>query len=287
MNANVHESLLSSILRLSFLALVACEKQPPPLALRVELPEAVLSSDPAKVIVHVRTADGSERTNEKDNEYTVEPAGVARVDPRGLLTCLKSEDATVTASLRGVSHQARVKCRLVEKISVPDLGQRDITGGPIALTVQATTKDGKALTDVPVMLTTPNSRVVRVSGSEILPLSVGHAEIHARAGEATATFGVDIVRALKPDPVSLDDGKRIHISVPEGKYELTVELGSERTLAMEWRGAPYCNYEGMARIHRRSCVMRTKGAVVFDNPAALESDSREVSLKGITLAEVP
>jgi hypothetical protein len=77
------------------------------------------------------------------------------------------------------------------------------------------------------------------------------------------------------------------MSVKEGKYELSVKFRTERTLSIEWRGAPYCSYRATGKEHRSTCVMQGKGGAVFDNPAFLESGSTEVSRQGVTLAEVP
>ena len=46
-------------------------------------------------------------------------------------------------------------------------------------------------------------------------------------------------------------------------------MAMTRTLAVEWRGAPYCSYRATGRTHRSTCVMQGKGGVVFDNPANL------------------
>jgi hypothetical protein len=77
------------------------------------------------------------------------------------------------------------------------------------------------------------------------------------------------------------------MSLKDGKYELSVTLRTERTLSVEWRGAPYCSYRATGRTHTSTCVMQGKGGVVFDNPAFLEGGSTDVTTNGVVLAEVP
>jgi carbamoyl-phosphate synthase large subunit len=51
--------------------------------------------------------------------------------------------------------------------------------------------------------------------------------------------------------------------------------------------APYCDYAATSREHVSTCVLRTKGGVVFDNPAYLARGEETVSVEGVTLFEVP
>jgi hypothetical protein len=96
-----------------------------------------------------------------------------------------------------------------------------------------------------------------------------------------------VIRTLELEALPMDGGRRINMSLKEGKYELSVTLRTPRSLSIEWRGAPYCSYRATGKTHRSTCVMQGKGGAVFDNPAFLDSGSTEVSRQGVVLAEVP
>jgi len=199
----------------------------------------------------------------------------------------KSGDAKVIVSVKGVKGEAALRCRLVARVELGELPLLDVTRGPVTLTGRALGKDGKSLDDVPVVLSSERPSVARVSGLTVTPLSVGETGLVARAGNAEKKLKARVVRSLNVEALPLDGGRRINMSLKDGKYELSVTLPRERTVAVEWRGAPYCAYKATGKTHQARCVLQGKGGVVFDNPAFLESGSTEVSTQGVVLAEVP
>ena len=122
---------------------------------------------------------------------------------------------------------------------------------------------------------------------KLRPMIIGAAKIKAKVADVTKEFTVDVVRKLEPEALPIDDNTRIHFSLEKGRYELVVELESEKKLTMEWRGAPHCNYVGTAKVHTKTCDLRTSGGVYFDNPAYLNSGSKDVSRAGVQIHEVP
>ena len=111
--------------------------------------------------------------------------------------------------------------------------------------------------------------------------------MQARAGSRTEKFVVGVVQRLKPEALPINQDKSIHFSLKPGKYELTIELPEVKRLRMEWRSAPYCDYEGTGKKHQATCVLRANGGVVFDNPAWLLRKETSASHEGVTLYEIP
>ncbi len=264
---------------------LAC-KGPPPDQVRLELPDLVMSQDPVHATVHVRRGNTSSVANEK-TDFSVTPADVARVGSDMNLVCTKSGDARVTASIQGVSGSATVKCRLVDRIETGTLPPFDVTKGAITVHATALAKSGAPLDDVPVTLSSESPHVASVSGNVLTPLAVGETTLTLKAGNRTKTLPVRVVRSVAPEPLPLEGGHRIYFGLPEGKYELKVDMLVDRTLTVEWRGAPYCSYKGDGRSHVSTCVLQAKGGAVVDNPAFLATGSTAVSMTGISINEVP
>ncbi|HEX6276531.1 MAG TPA: hypothetical protein VFZ53_25995 [Polyangiaceae bacterium] len=270
-----------------FGALAACNQGPAPELVRLELPEMVTTTDPARALVRARYPMKGSAVSPGPHDYAVTPADVATVAPDGAVACQKTGDAKVVVSIQGVKGETTLRCRLVDRVELGELPPLDVTRGPVTLAARALAKNGTALDDVPVVVSSERPSVVRVSGLTAAPLSVGETGLVARAGNAEKKLKARVVRTLNVEALPLDGGKRINMSLKEGKYELSVAFPSERTLSVEWRGAPYCAYRATSKSHRSNCVLQGKGGVVFDNPAFLASGSTEVSTQGVTLAEVP
>ena len=269
------------------LALSACDKGPPPERVRLELPTMVTSTDPARALVRARYPRQGLVVSPGPHDYEVTPADVATASPEGAVACKKTGDARVTVSIQGVRADATLACRLVDRVEVGELPPLDVSRGPVTVSARALDKSGKELADVPVVVSSERPSVVRATGFTLTPLAVGETGIVARAGNAEKRLRARVIRTLELEALPMDGGRRINMSVKEGKYELTVSLRTERTLAIEWRGAPYCSYRATSKVHTSTCVMQGKGGAVFDNPAFLESGSTEVSRQGVVLAEVP
>lgn len=264
-----------------------CQTEETPAALKLELPEVVLSADPVRAIARITDAEGRKRVGEKEYDFSVSPADLASVDRRGNLVCRRSGDGKVAVVISGVNAAADLRCRLVDKIEAPKLGRVELAAGPFVPAVRVLGKGGAELSDVPLMLTSKSSAVVYPKDNQLVPKNVGTAVIVARAGQAFVEFPVDVVRRVTVEALPLDANRKINFSLEAGKYELSVRLPEEKRLKAEWRGAPYCDYTGTAKEHVSTCVLRTKGGVVFDNPAYLLRREETVSTEGVTLFEVP
>jgi hypothetical protein len=279
--------VLGALAPLAGTAALACNQGPAPERVLLELPPLVTTTDPARALVRARFATQGLVVSPGPLEYEVTPPELATVSPDGSVLCKRTGDAKVVANVRGVKGEAVLHCRLVDRVELGELPLLDVTRGPVTLRARALAKDGKELADVPVVVSSERPSVVRVAGAMLTPLAVGETGLVARAGNAEKKARARVVRTLHVEALPLDGGKRINMSLKEGKYELSVTFRGERTLSVEWRGAPYCAYRATGKTHSASCVMQGKGGVVFDNPAFLEGGSTEVSTAGVVLAEVP
>jgi hypothetical protein len=268
------------------LALCSCQKGPPPDLVRVELPEMVLSSDPLRPTVHVRRG-GMSKLLDEPAEVSVVPPDLASVRKDGTVACEKSGDGRLAVSVLGVKGEKKLVCRLVDRVDVVAPALFDVSGPPVTLQARALAKGGKELADVPLSVTSQSPRLLTASGLTLTPVAVGETSFTVRAGTKDATLRARIVKSVTPEALPLEGGRRIFFSLPEGKFEVEVTLPVEKTLSVEWRGAPYCAYKASAETHRASCTIQGKGGAVVDNPAFLTSGSTDVSHKGISIRQVP
>lgn len=275
-----HASVLAS-------GMIGCEQSTPPADLRIEFPERIVSADPAAVVVQLTSADGVRSRGTGAYEFSVVPPDLAIVHPRGMVTCQKSGDGTLKVSVASVSKSVPLRCRLVDRIEVSDLKNVELSSGPFVPKVRVLSEGGQELGDVEFWLNSKSPGVIVPTGNQLAPKDVGTAIIVARAGQVAHEFKVEVVRRVTPEVLPIDGNRRIHLSLSPGKYRLTVKLSSPRALSVEWRGAPYCNTSATDLEHSSTCVLRTKGAVVFDNPAHLLTGSTEISIQGVSLYEVP
>lgn len=256
--------------------------------MRLEFPSVVTSKDPVSLMVHVTNRDGVTARGTGEYDYAVQPADLASVTRRGIVTCNASGDGTVSVTIAGASKSVPLRCRVVERIEAAAQTQIELAAGPYTPKLRVLGKGGRPLSDVDVALSSKNTGILVSKGKELIPKEVGRATIIARAGQITQEFLVDVVRRLEPEALPIEGNRRIHYSLQPGKYQLSVKLPTPKPLSVEWRGAPYCNYSKTEREHVSVCVLRAKGGAVFDNPAyLLEGKSDVVSLDGVSLYEVP
>lgn len=279
--------LLVQFLVLASVTSAGCGRREVPSEFRLELPEVIASTDPVSVIVRATNADGTVTPSEGEHAFTVSPPGLATVSARGGLVCQKSGDGSVGLTLGQNTRSAPVRCRLVERVDASDVGRVELAAGAFKPKVRVLGKGGVELDGVELTLTSKNSGVLFPRGNELLPKTVGNATLVARAGQVTQEFKVDVVRKLTPEALPIEQNRKISFSLEAGKYELRVQLPTPKPFSAEWRGAPYCNYSGSGKEHVTNCVLRTKGAVVFDNPGYLASGSPDVVVDGVSIYEVP
>lgn len=265
----------------------ACSRREIPHDFRVELTDVVASSDPVKVTVRVLDENRQVKAGTDEYPFSVAPEGLAKVNSQGTLTCMRSGDGSVQLTLGPNTRSAPLKCRLVEKVDASDVGRVELMAGPFKPRIRILGKGGQELDGVELLLSSRNTGVLFPQGDKLVPKMVGTATVIARAGLVTQEFKVDVVRKVTPEALPLEQNRKIFYSLETGKYELQVKLPTPKRLVAAWREAPYCNYDKDSNEHVSTCVLRTKGGVVFDNPAYLNSGAAEISTDGVSIFEVP
>ncbi len=269
---------------------LACDRRDPPSEIRLEVPSVIASRDFVTVAVHALDARGVSTDGANGAEFSVEPKPLASVSKPALLKCDSSGDGKLTVTISGVSQSVPIRCRLVDHIEAKDVGRVELTAGPFVPKVRVLDKAGAELSDVEVTFFSKNSGVAFPKDGQLVPKSVGTANLVAHAGEASAEFKADVVRKVVVEALPLEQNHKIYFSLDAGKYELSVKLPTPKHVTMEWRGAPYCNAASDGLEHVSTCVLRATGGggVVFDNPAyLLNGTAKAPSLEGVELFEVP
>jgi len=273
---------------LTALCAAACQKGPPPRLITLEAPEQIASGEAARLIVTITDTNGMQNTSQDDQDFVVEPEGLAKVDKKGFITCQKSGDGKVSLTIQGVTGTTDLSCRMVAKIEAADVGRVDLAGGPIEPKVSVVDAAGKELDDVKLTFSPKIPSVVKAKGLVLEPASVGNTEVVATAGTASATFTVEVVKKIEPEALPMDNNRRIDFSLPEGNWELKVTLKQAKPIKVRWRGADYCHYGNDAKTeHVAQCMLRDKGGVVFDNPLYLDEGSTEVGHKQVEIRQIP
>ncbi len=262
---------------------LACQKSSLPADFRLEIIPMITSSDPARVLVRSLTTSPLPPNPKAEYPFEVVPNDVGQIDRFGTFVCKKSGDALIRLARR----EAKVSCRLVDRVDASNVGRVELMDGPFVPKVKILGKNGEEFPDVELQLSSKNSGILFPRGRELVPKEVGTATVIARAGQASREFTVDVVRRVRPEALPLEQNRKIFFSLEPGKYELRIALASTQKLVAEWREAPYCNYSKTATDHVSICLLRKKGGVVFDNPLYLTRGSTEVSDEGVTIFEVP
>ncbi len=266
---------------------LACKGGPPPQRVKLELPELMVSADPVRAIVRVTEEGTSPAVSNASHSFTLTPPDLAEILPDGTLTCKKSGDGKLSVDVRGVKADAPVRCRLVAKVEVVELPLFDVSKGPVALKARALDKSGKELSEVPIQISPSNPRPLRVEGTLLTPVAVGETDLVIRSGAAEYKQPVRVVKTLDLEALPLQGGQRVNFSLPEGEFEVEVNLNVDKPFQIEWRGAPYCNYKGTGKNHKARCVLQRKGGAVVDNPSFVESGSTEIDKSRIAVRAVP
>jgi len=269
-------------------SVLGCEQREAPSEIRLEIPNVIASRDVVAVSVQAINAQGARKMVTDGADYALEPADLGSVSKAGMLKCGRSGDGKVTVSIASVSRSLPVRCRIVDRIEAANVGRVELSAGPFQPKVRVLDKTGTALSDVDVTFFSKNSGVAYPKDGQLVPKSVGTANLVARAGEASAEFKVDVVRKVVVEALPIEQGKKLYFSLEPGKYELKIKLPSPHRVSMEWRGAPFCNATTEGEEHISVCGLRAKaGGVAFDNPAYLKDGSKTPSVDGVELYEVP
>jgi hypothetical protein len=270
------------------LSALGCEVREAPSEIRLELPSVIASKDVVAVSVQAVNAQGVRKVVTDGAEYALSPPDLASVSKAGMLKCERSGDGKVTVAIAGVSKSIAVRCRIVDRIEAANVGRVELSAGPFHPKVRVLDKTGAELSDVEVTFFSKNSGVVYPKDGQLVPKSVGTANLVAHAGDASAEFKVDVVRKVVVEALPIEQNKKLYFSLEPAKYELKIKLPSPHRVSMEWRGAPFCNAASEGLEHISTCGLRAKaGGVAFDNPAYLKDGSKTPSLDGVELYEVP
>jgi hypothetical protein len=265
---------------------VACGQGEPPRELRLEVPDVITSQDPVIVQVRAIQQDGVGREPSGDLPFQVTPVDLVTLGKRGLLTCKRSGEGSISLKVAGVEGRAKLSCKLAARLETPAKLTIDAAGGEIDTPVKVLDAAGKEL-DLPVSVTSDLASVVQARSGRLVPGAVGNAKLTVRAGQLSKQLDVEVVRTLKPELLPIDQNRRLYYSLDAGKYRLSISLPSPHKVTVDWVGAPYCAYRSDAAEHRVDCTMQGKGGVSFDNPAFLLRGEKKPSLEGVTLREVP
>jgi hypothetical protein len=267
---------------------LGCEQREAPSEIRLEIPNVIASRAVVAVSVQTSNAQGVRKLVTEGADYALEPADLGSLSKAGMLKCGRSGDGKVTVSIAGVSRSVTVRCRIVDRIEATNVGRVELSAGPFSPQVRALDKSGVALSDVEVTFFSKNSGVAYPKDGQLVPKSVGTANLVARAGDASAEFKVDVVRKVVVEALPIEQNKKLYFSLEPAKYELKIKLPSPHRLSAEWRGAPFCNATSEGQEHVSVCGLRAKGGgVAFDNPAYLKDGSKTPSVDGVELYEVP
>lgn len=269
-------------------SVLGCEQREVPSEIRLEIPSVIASRDVVAVSVQASNAQGVRKIVTDGADYALEPGDLGSVSKAGMLKCERSGDGKVTVSIAGVSRSIAVRCRIVDRIEATNVGRVELSAGPFQPKVRALDKAGAVLSDVEVTFFSKNSGVVFPKDGQLVPKSVGTANLVARAGEASAEFKVDVVRKVVVEALPIEQNKKLYFSLEPAKYELKIKLTQPHRVSAEWRGAPFCNATSEGEEHVWVCGLRAKGGgVAFDNPAYLLDGSKTPSVDGVELYEVP
>ena len=267
---------------------LGCEQREAPRDIRLEVPSVIASREMVAVSVHAENAQGMRQLVTEGADYALDPATLGSVSKAGMLKCEQSGDGKVSVSIAGVSRSVAVRCRLVDRIEAANVGRVELSAGPFLPKVRVLDKAGVELADVDVTFFSKNSGVVYPKDGQLVPKSVGTANLVARAGAASAEFKVDVVRKVGVEALPIEQNKKLYFSLEPGKYELKIKLPSPHRVSAEWRGAPFCNATSVGSEHISVCGLRAKaGGVAFDNPAYLKDGSKTPSVEGVELYEIP
>ena len=248
----------------------------------------IASRDVVAVSVQTANAQGVRKLVTDGADYALQPADLGTVSKAGMLKCERSGDGTLSVSIAGVSRSIAVRCRLVDRIEAVNVGRVELSAGPFSPKVRPLDKTGAELSDVEVTFFSKNSGVAFPKDGQLVPKSVGTANLVARAGAVSTEFKVEVVRKVVVEALPIEQNKKLYFSLEPGKYELKIKLPSPHRVSAEWRGAPFCNATSEGQEHTWVCGLRAKaGGVAFDNPGYLKDGSKTPSLDGVELYEVP
>ncbi len=150
-------------------------------------------------------------------------------------------------------------------------------GAPVALHARALGEGGRALSDVPVRITSSNPSVVTVDGDAAKPVSVGRARLQASVDAITAVTPVEVVEKVVSEPLVLPDGAARAWTLRQGDYLVTVDMKSDvkvsQGVTVSWAGAG-CENQPERPSHRFRCNVVDSATMTVTNPKQIGLGAR-------------
>lgn len=198
------------------------------------------------------------------------------VSPRGVVTCARSGDATVRATLGAIGTDLLLRCRPV-RIVRSEFWPRLVVGEAARpLSITALGPDSQEVDLLRAELSVDDSTVATLESGRLRPLKAGMTSLTVRIGDGEWGTGVTVyqpvptLEGLRPDqraviaPVSVARGDTIRMRLPRGLLWLAYGHGraGEPSPSMIVYGAVMCIPEFSPTEDHPSCLVREGGATL-------------------------
>lgn len=186
------------------------------------LPDPVFDSDPHPLDLQVLDPAGKVIPGLTPSVSTA-PAVTAEITADGKLRCLQSGTVNLQITHGDLIKSVDLRCRPVATLGLP--GQLRLTiGSPRELEWKPADAAGQPVADIVPEITAQDDAVLRVRGLRLQPLAVGTTTLTVRAGSLQQQLPVTVVRAFLTENLVLRPGEGLSWAMPEGTYEISVEL---------------------------------------------------------------
>ena len=217
----------------------------PPVRLVVDISDTLVVSSRYPVMLPVRAVDA------RGGAVDGAPVRYSRIDgdtlpltPVGAVTCLRSGEMTVRASLGSLTKRFVVQCRLVEYVRIPGplqfvLGDSALSQ-PLRVPVAAYGADRRPINHFMASMGVGNSEVATLRGGRLSARGRGITFVSARVGDRDAAMGVhvyqrvsslaaiDTLLRVRPEmrlfavPLRLNPGEFLRQHLPRGDWMLVM-----------------------------------------------------------------
>lgn len=198
------------------------------------------------------------------------PVEVVKLSGGRSLLCLKTGDATLTASGGGLSTGFPVNCRIPTEIAMPGRKQFILGAKPVKLVPRVMTDGSRPMGDVPVEVTSSDPSVLKVEGNLATPVSIGKVVLKSTVGGVTAASRVEVVEQIVSGPLTLADGRSRSWDLKQGIYRVEIDVTTTHNVAhgvsASWQG-PTCATQPERQSHRFSCDVPASATFSVTNPA--------------------
>jgi len=200
-----------------------------------------------------------------------------RVSKDGHVTCARTGDATVRASLGPLSTTFVLYCRPIRAFEFGMNNYALVVGGPSkALHLVGRGIDGRPVTLLAARLSVRDSGIASLDHGRVSPRSPGQTVIHVESGDSRTTVNVEVIQLvavpgeLRPyhafvAQIKLAGGQSQSWHVPPGRYELRFKPdASGRGHALLATTQSNCARYADGGAHL-SCVARENATVIVGN----------------------